>query len=263
MSDNSVISFALIFILIVSNIVCYLYYNNNFASYDERVINLIKKVIISNYRYITSDEKRIFEELRVNVETGLNKNYAGWYTTDYTKYIELCEFSIKLLQYYAIHNDQKYLDIVNKLITWFETHAFPEIHSKIKSSILGEYELSNYMIRFLVIYEVIVVDRRDNNEIKTICHNFIIKYIPKLYNLETVPSRDRFSLFQIYGSIARLLSNYLNNSGIYNNDIKNTDMEGFKNMLKSYIPATTDPTLLTDYNFYYGVCYAFNFWKEH
>lgn len=229
----------------------------------DRVKNLLKKVEIGNFKYFDSDEEIFVRRLLCNFEDGFEDSFPDW-NKNASELIKLCKLGNKLLQYYLIHKDCRYLDVATRIILTINSDLLSKMNFQADDKNFDLYSLCLYVARFLVIYQVVADDENDENDVikktKKVCHDFIMKLIPmlnriKVWNFSEVPQ------FSVYSSITRLLSAYLYQSDAYKCDIKRKDMESFKYNLKSWIPAK-GRNLLVDYNFYYGVCYAFDFWKE-
>ncbi|CAD6239989.1 GSCOCT00014155001.2-RA-CDS [Cotesia congregata] len=229
----------------------------------DRVKTLLKKVEIGNFEYFDSDEEKFVKRLLCNFDDGFEDSFPKW-NNNATELVKLCKLGNKLLQYYLIHNDCRYLDVATQIILTIDSDLLSKISYQSNDTNFDLYRMCIYVARFFVIYQVAADDENDENEVikKTmkVCHNFIMKLIPMLNRIK-VWDFSKSPQLSIYSSIPRLLSAYLYRSHTYECDVKSEDMNSFKNNLKMWIPAK-GRNLLNDYNFYYGVCCAFDFWKE-
>ncbi|KAH0535765.1 hypothetical protein KQX54_019040 [Cotesia glomerata] len=205
----------------------------------DRVKTLLRKVEIGNFKYFESVEETVVGRLLCNFEDGFEDSFPNW-KENASNLVKLCKFGNKLLQYYLIHNDCRYLDVATRIILTIDSNLLSKMNFQSNDIKFDVYNMCIYVARFFVIYQVAADDSNDENEVikktKKVCHDFIMKLIPMLNRIK-VWDFSKSPQFSIYSSIPRLLSAYLYQSDAYKSDIKSKDMVSFKDNLKTWIPA--------------------------
>ncbi|XP_057335191.1 uncharacterized protein LOC130673974 [Microplitis mediator] len=250
----------IIILLIVANVYCIYFYNTKKPEepVEDPVVELIRRIMISNYEYLTASEHKEIDDFSNDSETKINNKFPSINTNE-GNLKTLCSFGTRVLKHYGVYSEKKYLNIVVKIIEIINKKV--TVNTKF-SETDPEYNdgiLTKDLAPFLVMYQYIA-DHSNNVSTNAICYDFINKLIPELNKIKDKdPTKNTL---KVYGNIPRLLTNYINNKIQYNADISNNQMDTFKQILNKIITSNNTIDKIDNYDFYYYLCSAFEFWNK-
>ncbi|KAG8148339.1 uncharacterized protein [Chelonus insularis] len=147
-----------------------------------------------------------------------HKDFINWETQE-DIFLTLCDFGIQLLKYYTTYKTSEMkLLIVTDILKRIKIKIDDNVSKYLNKWITWHRGLS-YLLKLLAIYEYVA---HDNFVKHFICHDLIVKIIPKLDQLFDIKINDeKIILF----AIPRLLSNFLFDPTAYENDIKSNEFK--------------------------------------